>query len=376
MAATAPSERLTSLSQPEEVARRNLWKEALHRLFLNRLATLGLIVVVLFILAGLVGPYITPYDFLEQEIDNALAKPTAQHWLGTDALGRDILSRLLHGARTAAFVGFFTTAISLLIGIVLGGIAGYVRGLADEFLMWLTDVTMSVPGLLLAMLMNTALKRPIAAWFDDMYIQTKNPFYLDTLWLDFVLVFGALAFISWPGFARLLRGQVLSVRETLYVEAARAIGVDERRILTHYIIPNAIGPIIVIVTAGVGGAITLESGLSFLGIGVQPPNASWGSMLSDSFSLWISFPHLMIIPAATIGVIVLVTGSTTPSTRGRSSRSDSFWACWCLVLPLKMSMLVPATAGSRLGKDVQGQEASGLSTLECSGLQPRGVEAW
>lgn len=304
MAATAPSERLTSLSQPEEVAQRNLWKEALHRLFLNRLATLGLIVVVLFILAGLVGPYITPYDFLEQEIDNALAKPTPQHWLGTDALGRDILSRLLHGARTAAFVGFFTTAISLFIGIVLGGIAGYVRGLADEFLMWLTDVTMSVPGLLLAMLMNTALKRPIAAWFDDMYMQTKNPFYLDTLWLDFVLVFGALAFISWPGFARLLRGQVLSVRETLYVEAARAIGVDERRILTHYIIPNAIGPIIVTVTAGVGGAITLESGLSFLGIGVQPPNASWGSMLSDSFSLWISFPHLMIIPAATIGVIV------------------------------------------------------------------------
>lgn len=304
MAATAPSERLTSLSQPEEVAQRNLWKEALHRLFLNRLATLGLIVVVLFILAGLVGPYITPYDFLEQEIDNALARPTAQHWLGTDALGRDILSRLLHGARTAAFVGFFTTAISLGIGIVLGGIAGYVRGLADEFLMWLTDVTMSVPGLLLAMLMNTALKRPIAAWFDDMYMQTKNPFYLDTLWLDFVLVFGALAFISWPGFARLLRGQVLSVRETLYVEAARAIGVDERRILTHYIIPNAIGPIIVTVTAGVGGAITLESGLSFLGIGVQPPNASWGSMLSDSFSLWISFPHLMIIPAATIGVIV------------------------------------------------------------------------
>ena len=163
---------------------------------------------------------------------------------------------------------------------------------------------MSVPGLLLAMLMNTALKRPIAAWFDEMYMQTKNPFYLDTLWLDFVLVFGALAFISRPGFARLLRGQVLSVRETLYVEAARAIGVDERRILTHYIIPNAIGPIIVTVTAGVGGAITLESGLSFLGIGVQLPNASWGSMLSDSFSLWISFPHLMIIPAATIGVIV------------------------------------------------------------------------
>ncbi len=295
-------ERFAALAAGPE--RRNLWQEALRRLWLNRLAALGLIVVALFLGAAVIGPYATPYDFLEQDIGNALQNPSRAHWLGTDALGRDIFSRLLHGARTAAFVGFFTTALSLAVGVVLGGIAGYARGWADEFLMWLTDVTMSVPGLLLAMLMNTALKRPIAAWFDQMYLRTKNPFYLNTLWLDFVLVFGALALISWPGFARLLRGQVLSVRETLYVEAARAIGADERRILSQYVLPNSIGPVVVTVTAGVGGAITLESGLSFLGIGVQPPNASWGSMLSDSFSLWISFPHLMIIPAATIGVIV------------------------------------------------------------------------
>lgn len=295
-------ERFAALAAGPE--RRRLWQEALRRLWLNRLAALGLTVVVLFLGAAVIGPYATPYDFLEQDIGNALQNPSRGHWLGTDALGRDIFSRLLHGARTAAFVGFFTTALSLAVGVVLGGIAGYARGWADEFLMWLTDVTMSVPGLLLAMLMNTALKRPIAAWFDQMYLRTKNPFYLNTLWLDFVLVFGALALISWPGFARLLRGQVLSVRETLYVEAARAIGADERRILSQYVLPNSIGPVVVTVTAGVGGAITLESGLSFLGIGVQPPNASWGSMLSDSFSLWISFPHLMIIPAATIGVIV------------------------------------------------------------------------
>ena len=295
-------ERFAALAAGPE--RRRLWQEALRRLWLNRLAALGLTVVALFLGAAVIGPYATPYDFLEQDIGNALQNPSRAHWLGTDALGRDIFSRLLHGARTAAFVGFFTTALSLAVGVVLGGIAGYARGWADEFLMWLTDVTMSVPGLLLAMLMNTALKRPIAAWFDQMYLRTKNPFYLNTLWLDFVLVFGALALISWPGFARLLRGQVLSVRETLYVEAARAIGADERRILSQYVLPNSIGPVVVTVTAGVGGAITLESGLSFLGIGVQPPNASWGSMLSDSFSLWISFPHLMIIPAATIGVIV------------------------------------------------------------------------
>lgn len=302
MAESVLSERFEALDT--ETLQRSLWKEALRRLLLNRLATLGLIVVFLFLIAALIGPYVTPYHFLDQEIDNALQNPTWNHWLGTDALGRDIFSRLLHGARTAAFVGFFTTAISLALGVVLGGVAGYARGWADEFLMWLTDVTMSVPGLLLAMLMNTALKRPIAAWFDEMYALTKNPFYLNTLWLDFVLVFGALSLISWPGFARLLRGQVLSVRETLYVEAARAIGADERRIIAQYILPNSIGPIVVTVTAGVGGAITLESGLSFLGIGVQPPHASWGSMLSDSFSLWISYPHLMIIPAATIGIIV------------------------------------------------------------------------
>ncbi len=304
MASSTLNERFADLDKIQAGEQRSLWKEAWHRLLLNRLATLGLVIVILFIVAAFIGPYVTPYDFLEQDIGSAMQNVSREHLLGTDALGRDILSRLLHGARTAAFVGFFTTFISLVLGVILGGIAGYARGWIDEFLMWLTDVTMAVPGLLLAMLMNTALKRPIAAWFDQMYMQTKNPFYLDTLWLDFVLVFGALSLISWPGFARLLRGQVLSVRETLYVEAARAVGADERRVITQHILPNAMGPIIVAVTAGVGGAITLESGLSFLGIGVQPPNASWGSMLSDSLSLWISFPHLMVIPAATIGVIV------------------------------------------------------------------------
>ncbi len=273
---SALNERFAPLDQSLAGEQRSLWKEALHRLLLNRLATLGLVLVILFVIAALIGPYITPYDFLEQDIDSAMQNVSRDHLLGTDALGRDILSRLLHGARTAAFVGFFTTFISLVLGVILGGIAGYARGWVDELLMWLTDVTMAVPGLLLAMLMNTALKRPIAAWFDQMYMQTKNPFYLDTLWLDFVLVFGALSLISWPGFARLLRGQVLSVRETLYVEAARSLGADERRIIAQHILPNAIGPIIVSVTAGVGGAITLESGLSFLGIGVQPPQCQLG----------------------------------------------------------------------------------------------------
>ena len=293
------------LPRAKETKVRSLWGDAFVRLFQNRLAVVGLIIVILFLIAAVIGPYVTPYDFLEQSIGNQLQSPSADHWLGTDALGRDIFSRMLHGARTAALVGFLSTAISLVLGIVFGTMAGFFRGWVDEFLMWLTDVTMSLPGLLLALLVNTALKRPIAAWFDQMYTLTKNPFYLDTLWLDFVLVFGALALIGWPGFARLIRGQVLSIRETMYVEAARGVGADMGRIMTRHIVPNALGPLIVAVTAGIGGAITLESALSFLGIGIQPPNASWGSMLDDGRSLMLVAPHVMIIPAVTIGIIVI-----------------------------------------------------------------------
>jgi peptide/nickel transport system permease protein len=284
---------------------RSLWGDAFRRLLKNRLAVLGLVIVTIFIFTALLGRFLTPYDFLEQNIGNALQPPSAEHWLGTDALGRDIFSRLVYGAQTAALVAFTTTAISLMLGVALGTASGFLKGHPDEIIMWLTDITMSVPGLLLAMLVNTALKRPIAAWFDQMYELTRNPIYLNTLWLDFVLVFGALAFISWPGYARLIRGQVLSISQTVYVEAARGVGANMRRIMFRHIVPNALGPLVVSVTAGMGGAVVLESTLSFLGVGVQPPNASWGSMLSDSLSLWRVYPHLMLAPAITIGTITL-----------------------------------------------------------------------
>ena len=289
------------LAQTRKV--RSLWGDAWRRLLHNRLAILGLLLVTLFLAAAVIGPYVTPYDFLAQNVNQALQGPTMSHWLGTDAQGRDIFSRLLYGARTAALVAFITTSISLAIGVVLGTTAGFLGGRIDALITWVTDVTMSVPGILLAMLANTAMKRPIAGWFDRMYTRTHNPFYLNTLWLDFVLVFTTLALISWPGYARLIRGQVLSVGKTTYVEAARAIGVGTPGIMRRHIVPNAMGPVIVAMTQGIGGAILLESSLSFLGIGVQPPNASWGSMLSDSLSLWRSHPHLMIAPAATIGII-------------------------------------------------------------------------
>lgn len=305
MAATLEKSRSLQLQVNQSVAVRSLWADAWRRLFKNRLAVAGLCVIVVFLGAALFGRYITPYDFLAQDLTHQLQPPSAEHWLGTDALGRDIFSRLLYGARTAALVAFTTTAISLFLGILIGTTAGFAQGRVDELLMWLTDVTMSIPGLLMAMLINTALKRPIVGWFDQLYMQTKNPFFLDTWWLDFVLVFGALALIGWPGYARLMRGQVLSISESVYVESARAVGASTWRIMWRHIVPNAMGPLVVAMTAGMGGAIVAESSLSFLGVGIQPPNASWGSMLADSLSMWRTFPHLMITPAVTIGLILV-----------------------------------------------------------------------
>jgi peptide/nickel transport system permease protein len=294
---------LTIPAGPVPRADRSLWKDAWRQLVANRLALGGLIVILIFLFAAIFGPLIAPYDFLEQNIKDALQPPSAAHWLGTDANGRDIFSRILYGARSAALVAITTTAISLLIGLFIGMAAGLFGGRTESWLMWMTDITMSIPVILLAMLINTALKYRATDYFDLMYTKTRNPFFLNTWWLDFLLVFVAIALISWPGYARLIRGQVKTTGKALYVEAARSIGASDRRIMTHHLAPNSLGPVIVAVTHGMGGAVLLESSLSFLGIGIQPPNASWGSMLSDSLSLWRSFPHLMIVPAVTIAII-------------------------------------------------------------------------
>jgi peptide/nickel transport system permease protein len=282
---------------------KSLGQLALARLSKNYLAQIGFLIVVSFLIIAIFGPLIAPYDFLTQNIDRALEKPSLDHLMGTDPMGRDIFSRMIFGARTAAIVAFTTTIISLILGIIIGTIAGFSGGKIDAILMWLTDVTMSVPGLLLAILINASIKPPISNFFDSLYQTTKNPFFLNTYFIDFAIVFGAIALISWPGYARIIRGQILSLRQQVFVEAAVSMGSGFVHLMKKHLVPNASGPIVVTVTQGIGAAILLESSLSFLGVGVQPPNASWGSMLSDSLSLWRSFPHLMLVPAVTIGII-------------------------------------------------------------------------
>jgi peptide/nickel transport system permease protein len=283
----------------------SLWRDAFARLVANKLAVAGMMIVLVLFFTAILGPYITPYDFLSQDLKARNQPPSTAHWLGTDDLGRDVLSRTIYGARTATIVAFSVTAVSLMIGIVLGSMAGYAGGKTDSFIIWLADMTMSVPNLLLAVVINVSLKIPVSRWMDDMYLATKNTFFRQTIWVDFALVFGALALIQWPSYARLIRGQILTIRNKNYVLAARALGVPTRSILTRYVIPNAMGPVIVALSAGLGSAMVLESAFSFLGVGVRPPLPSWGNMISDGLRVWRSYPHLLAAPAGVLGIITV-----------------------------------------------------------------------
>jgi ABC-type dipeptide/oligopeptide/nickel transport system permease subunit len=280
----------------------SLWRDAWERLIRNRLAVIGLIIVVILLFAALFGPYLTPYDFLSQNLDERNLTMSGAHWFGTDDLGRDVFSRVLYGARTAFFVAVVVTFIALIIGSVLGVLAGYIGGNTDRLIMWLADVTMSIPNLLLVVVINTSIKPPLARWMEAQYLETLNPIYRNTMWIDFILVFGSMALITWPPYARLMRAQVLSIRSRPYITAAKAIGLPPRQIMWRHIAPNALGPLIVAVSAGLGTAMVLESAFSFLGVGVTPPIPSWGNMISDGLRVWQHYPHLLAAPAAVLGL--------------------------------------------------------------------------
>lgn len=280
----------------------SLWRDAWSRLLRNKLAVAGLVMVVILAFAAAFGPMLTPYDFLSQDLDARNLAPGLAHWFGTDDLGRDVFSRVLYGSRTAFIIAVVVTAIAVAIGVTLGAMAGFFGGLFDKTVMWLTDMTMSVPNLLLVVVINASLKTPLSQWMEAQYLATLNPFFRETIWIDFILVFGSMALIAWPPYARLVRAQVLSIRSRPYITAARALGLTNRIILTRYVVPNAIGPLIVSVSAGLGTAMVLESAFSFLGVGVNPPTPSWGNMISDGLRVWQHYPHLLAAPAIVLGL--------------------------------------------------------------------------
>ena len=289
----------------QEEKQYSLLKDAYDRLIANKLAIIGMAIVVLLFFIAIFGPLITPYDFLTQDLHSRNQAPSLHHWFGTDDLGRDILSRVIYGARTAVIVAFSTTILSMTIGIILGSIAGYFGGKVDGFITWLIDIVMSIPSLLLVIVINVSLKPRLVNWMDVQFLLTGNEFFRNTIWADFVLVFGSLALIKWPKAARIIRGQILSIRNKNYVLAARALGVPTSKLVRKYVIPNALGPIIVYVSASLGEAMVFESSFSFLGVGVRPPIPSWGNMISDGLRVWQLYPHILAAPAAVLAIVII-----------------------------------------------------------------------
>ena len=284
---------------------RSLGRDALGRLLRNKLSVIGLTITLLFVLLAILGPVLAPYPYQQQDLRRTNELPSQDHWLGTDDLGRDFLSRVMWGARTAIIVATFVTSIAVTLGILLGGVAAYLGGLADSIVGRLIDVAQSVPTIMLALLVDTAFKRPVANAFEVAYQATGLEFFRGSILLDYLITLAAIAAVSWPAYARLIRGQILSIRVRGYVEAARATGVPGGRILLRHIVPNALGPIIVAATFGFSSAMILEASLSYLGIGIQPPAASWGAMINDNLHQWRNRPYLVAVPAVVLGIATL-----------------------------------------------------------------------
>jgi peptide/nickel transport system permease protein len=293
------------LAQGQSLKVRSLWSDALHKMVRNRLAVIGICITSLLLLAAIFGPIVAPYSYTRQDLLRPAEMPSADHWLGTDELGRDLFTRILYGARTAVLVAVFSTLLSVFLGLIIGTVAGYAGKWVDALILRLTDIIMSIPSLLLAAMIAATLKQPIIAWARNIYAQTHWPLFANTTWLDLVIVFGGLSFVSWPAYCRLIRGQILSLREKEYIEAARAVGVPGHLIALRYLLPNGLGPVVVHMTFSLGSAMVLESSLSFLGIGVMPPQASWGNMIQSNIGSWSYRPWLVAVPAVTLAFVTL-----------------------------------------------------------------------
>ena len=281
---------------------RSLWQDALERLVRNRAAMTGAAVIVAAGLLAVLAPFVAPYDpTLTVTADGKQAPTLAdpvwgdprytdpRYLLGTDQIGRDILSRLIWGARVSMLVGFVPVALIFLIGVTVGMVAGYYGGWVDQLLMRITDVIYAFPDLLFLIIIMATLRN------SD----------LGDIMGGLVLMFAAIAIVNWVGMARLVRGQVLSLREKEFVEAARAVGAPARRIMVRHLLPNALAPVIVSVAFGIPSAMLGEATLSFIGIGIRPPTATWGVMINEGFQVFSSSPWPVLLPAFCIGIVML-----------------------------------------------------------------------
>jgi peptide/nickel transport system permease protein len=268
----------------------SLWRQSIRQLKKNKLAMSGFIVVIIMFIACFIGPMFSPYA--DNKINPAMMNmaPSAKHWLGTDLLGRDVLTRLLQAGRISLTVGLASMALSVFIGTLLGIIAGYYRGIVDQIIMRTADLLLTIPGLPILFILGALLS--------DWKVPTDYRMYM---------VMVMLSVIGWPGIARLIRSQMLSLREREFMQAATVLGLRDRRKLFNHLLPNIVPLLIVISTLSIGGAILSESALSFFGLGVMPPTATWGNMIDAANNImdFEKHPWLWIPPGLAIFVTVI-----------------------------------------------------------------------
>jgi oligopeptide transport system permease protein len=280
---------------------RSFWRDAWSRLRLNKAAMISLAVVIALMLIAIFAPLLAPYHYADGDLLHTSEGPTRDHLLGTDEVGRDILSRLLYGARVSLTVAIAAQVVILMIGVPIGLITGYFGGWIDLVIMRFVDAIYVLPPLLIAILLMSVLRGNISQ-----SQQSGSLFVRADQWSSGLIgIFIVLCLTQWLVVSRLVRAQVLSMKEREHVEAARAIGASSRRILTTHISPHVLAPVIVAVAFGVPNAIMLEASLSFLGIGVNPPTPSWGLMISSGITNLRSHPHMLISPALALGVTLL-----------------------------------------------------------------------
>lgn len=276
-------EQTTDVQAPgEDTSRRSRsqWAEVWRRLRRNWMAMFGLAIMILIVFTALFADVIAPYDFREQDLRNVAAPPSREHLLGTDDLGRDILSRIIYGARVSLQVGFVAVGISLIIGGTLGALAGYYGGNIDNFVMRFMDVLLAIPSILLAIAIVSAFGGGL------------------------INVMIAVGIATIPVYARIVKASVISIKEQEFIEAARAIGATDLRIILKHIIPNSMAPMIVQGTLGVAIAILSAAGLSFIGLGIEPPTPEWGAMLSSGRHLIRRAPHVATFPGLAIVITI------------------------------------------------------------------------
>jgi len=276
MAETTPDTTSQILEQAE--AGSSLWQDAWHRLRKNRLAVLSAVVLLLIGTLCFAAPLVAPYSYQEQNLKLGAAPPGAKHWLGTDALGRDLFTRLLYGGQVSIFVSLCAASVSLTIGVLYGAVSGYLGGKVDAVMMRFVELIYSLPFAIIVILLMVYVGRQ--------------------LWLLFV----AIGAVEWLTMARIVRGQVMSLRRTEFIEAAQALGLRKRRIILRHVIPNVLGPIIVYTTLLIPQVMLLEAFLSFLGLGVQPPRSSWGLLIDDGAKNMEQASWLLIAPGLTLAV--------------------------------------------------------------------------